>query len=135
MALRVSRRIIIHNAAYTTQQTSPRERNETHKYARFYLDISGASGTGGLTLVVRAYSWNGVTTANGEAMGNPAVILTAPVAITATGVYVYQLAEYPQGARGGVQLTLADTLPVYWDVQVQAGDSSSYTYSVSVDLN
>ncbi len=135
MALRNARRILIHNAAYTTQQACPLLRNETHKYARFYLDISAASGTGGLTLVVRGYSWNGVTTTNGEAMGNPGVILTAGAAITATGVYIYELAEYPQAARGAVQLTVADTLPVYWDVQVQVGDASSYTYSVSVDLH
>ena len=132
--IRTSRRIIIHDGAHTTTQVSPQERNGHHRHARFYLDVRTASGTGGLTLNVRGYSWNGVITTNGEAMGNPGVILTAPAAITATGVQIYELGPYPQAASGAVQLTIARELPVYWDVQVVAGDGSSYTYSVSVEL-
>ena len=145
MLVENSRRIIIHDAAYTSAQTCPLERNSRHKFARFYLDVRGASGTGGLTLSVRGYSFNGVLVGgssqvtggvpmNGEAMGNPGAILTAPAAITATGVYIYELGQYPQAASGAVQLTVARDLPIYWDVQVAHADGSTYTYSVSVEL-
>jgi hypothetical protein len=129
-----SRQILLSSAARTATATSALIHSREHRYVRVYLDVSGASGTGGLTLVLRGYSWDGVTLTHGDATGNPAVLLTAPVAITATGVYVYELTQYPQDARGDVKLSIADTLPVYWDVQVQEGDSSSYTYAVSADL-
>jgi hypothetical protein len=131
----MSRRIVLSNAARTATVSCPLVRNTQHRYLRAYLDVQGASGTGGLTLVVRGYSWNGVTATNGEAMGDPATLLTAPAAITGTGVFVYELGPYPQAAAGNVQLTVARILPTYWDIQVQAGDGSSYTYSVSVDLD
>lgn len=132
--LKQSRRILIHNGVYSSTQTSPQERNAHHHFARFFVDVKSVSGTGGLTLNVRAYSWDGVTATNGEAMGNPGIILTAPAAVTATGVFIYELALYPQGASGAVQLTVARFLPVYWDVQVTHADGSNYTYSVSVEL-
>jgi hypothetical protein len=129
-----ARRILLSSAARTATATCPQIRNASHQYARFYLDVSGASGTGGLVLVLRGFSWNGVTNTNGEAMGNPAVLMTAPVAVTGSGVYVYEITQYPQTARGDVKLSVADTLPMFWDVQVQHQDGSTYTYSVSADL-
>ena len=142
-----ARRQLIVNAAYTSSQASPVVPNLGHKYGRFYLDVQAASGTGGLTLQVRAYSWNGVSTPSADSAmqnylnqpnpiieGNPGVVLTAPAAITAAGLYIYEIAEYPQAAHGAVQLTEAGFLPVYFDVQVVHGDASSYKYSVSADL-
>jgi len=134
-AIKNARRIPIRWGTYSTTQTSIQIRNAHHRHARFYLDVTGASGTGGLTLAVRGYSWNGIVpTIHGESYGNPGVILTAPAAIAATGVFIYELLPVAQAAHGAVQLAIAETLPVYWDVQVQHADASNYSYAVSVDL-
>lgn len=134
--MHTSRRILIHNAAYTAAQTSPVIRNSVHRHARFYLDVKAtAAGTGGLTMKVRGYSWNGIVpSTSGDAYGSPGVVLTAAAAVTATGVYIYELSLYPQTTSGDVVLSVARELPAFFDVQVTVGDSTSYTYSVSAEL-
>jgi hypothetical protein len=93
--------------------------------ARFYLNVTAVSGTGGLTFHLRAYD---------PASGSTITLASDGSAITATGLYVFEI--WPSGtttAAGNRRLALQLMLPLNYDVNITVGDSSSYTYSLSVE--
>jgi hypothetical protein len=101
-------------------------RNLYHRGAIVTLNVTAASGTGGLTVHVRGYD---VASAGGSVFD----LLLDAAAITAIGVYVFIVDETAvQGA--GVRAIASRPLTKNWDVQVVAGDASSYTYSLSAQL-
>lgn len=96
-----------------------------HHTARFYLDVTVASGTGGLTFQLRAHD---------RFSGKYVVIFADASAITATGTYVFEFGPSIAAASTGRRGVLDIYLPVEWDVNIAVGDASSYTYSLSVEL-
>ena len=70
--------------------------------------------------------------------GVSAIALTSMIAggaaQTATGIYVYEMMPNNSVAAGNVIETAGRALPCVWDIQVTHGDSSSYTYSVGVEV-
>lgn len=89
-----------------------------------FLDVTSASGTGGLTVRINAHD---------QVSGNAVALNTAPTAITATGTYTYAL--YPFGAiSGNVTQATSAYLPRLFSVSVSVGNSSSYTYSLGYCL-
>lgn len=87
-----------------------------------FLNVTAASGTGGLTLRIQAKD------PISGAYGN---LLSASAAVVATGMSIYLL--YPGGASGGTQ-GVTGPLPRTWRISMNVGDASNYTYSVGYSL-
>ncbi len=112
------------SAARTSSTNSADQVNYNGRGVQVVLDVTAASGTGGLT--VRIQGKDPVT-------GKYYNLNAAPTAITATGTYVYTLSPGESNAASGdVQQRTAGALPRTWRVSVTHGDGSSYTYSVGV---
>lgn len=90
-----------------------------------YINVTAASGTGGLT--VRIQARDGVTVAYYN-------LNAAPAAITATGEYIYILYPGIGAAVGDVTQTTNGVLPKNCRIAITVGDSSSYTYSGAYNL-
>jgi len=117
---------LLESAARTTTQTvaSPFD-NRWHRGLMLILRISVASGTGGLSVKIRAIDPISAQAVELLADGTP---------IVATGTYGFVLHPDRGAASGGVRVAIAGQLPMEFDVQVVAGDGSSYTYSLSGEL-
>lgn len=90
----------------------------------FFLNVTVASGTGGLTFRVVAID---------PVSGNSFPLNSAPVAIIATGQYAFVLGPGCTSYGGAVPAAggaTAIALPATIQVQIGVGDASSYTYSV-----
>ena len=112
------------SAARTTAQTGSTMINaENAKGILVHLDVTAASGTGGLTLAVKGID---------PVSGNATALLTAGAAVTATGTKSYLL--YPGASGGSVTTAVSGALPYKYRVDVAVGDASSNTYSVGYTL-
>jgi len=115
---------LLASAARTATTNSAPQTNQNARGVLVYLNVTAASGTGGLRLAVQAQD---------PVSGNYININLLPTAVTATGLTAYLI--YPGSSQAGnlTQATAA-LLPRSWRVQVTANDSSSYTYSVGASL-
>lgn len=88
-----------------------------------YLNVTAASGTGGLKVFVRGYAGSNAFRMNGGGSAK-----------TATGQYAYVL--YPGGGSAAGDIVDINNVPVpaTFDIQVTHADSSNYTYDVSFEL-
>jgi hypothetical protein len=120
-----TQRILLASAARTSTTACAKQADKVEQYARVYLDVTAASGTGGLTPQFRGYD---------RVSGNAVLLSTGGTAITATGTYCYEMMQNAATAAGNVKETVGRLLPCQWDFQITHGDSSSYTYSVSVEV-
>lgn len=118
-------RSLLESAARTASATGPQLSDPAAQSARLYLNVTAASGTGGLTLQLRGYD---------KVSGTAAVIFADASAITATGLYVFEIGPAVGAADTHRRAVLSAFLPVVWDAKVVAGDGSSYTYSLSSEL-
>lgn len=116
---------ILSSSARTATTVSATQTNYNHGGVLLTLNVTAASGTGGL--VVRIYTIDPVS-------GAVISLNAAPTAVTATGITSYVL--YPGALATGttVTQTAAGVLPKTFYVQVTHGDSSSYTYSVGYQM-
>lgn len=94
-----------------------------------WLNITITSGTGGLQ--ANLFGRDPVT-------AQLAFLNATPAAITATGIYGYEL--YPGSTAAGsagsnlIQQRTSAVLPRTWGARVTHGDASSYTYSLGYSL-
>lgn len=89
------------------------------------LNVTAASGTGGLTVQLRGFTNE----------GTPVVFGAAPAAITATGARVYIFSPWNlSAAANGITAVTGVPLPQRFDVIVLHGDASLYTYSLLVEV-
>lgn len=108
----------------TATWTSPTYEAKTEAGILVVLDVTAASGTGGLTLRINAHD---------QASSQAVALNAAPTAVTGTGTTSYAL--YPFGAvAGNVTQATSFYLPRMFSITVTHGDSSSYTYSVGYCL-
>lgn len=108
----------------STSYTSPTYEAKTEAGILVVLDVTAASGTGGLTLRINAHD---------QASSQAVPLNAAPTAVTAIGTTSYAL--YPFGAvAGGVTQATEFYLPRQFSITVTHGDSSNYTYSVGYCL-
>lgn len=98
---------------------------------RVYLNVTAASGTGGLTVQVRGYDPISMRLGNTPVAAN---LNTGGAAITATGLYLFDLGLSVGAVSAGIHDSAARFLPYNWDVNVAVGDASSYTYSLSCEV-
>jgi len=115
--------LTILTSARTATTNSGDQTNFNGRGVRIVLSVTAASGTGGLQVQIQGKD---------SISGSYYQLNTTPAAVTATGTYVYDL--YPaalDSAAGGITQKSQVLLPRTWRVNVVAGDSSSYTYSIS----
>lgn len=116
---------LLPSAARTATTTSAQARMaKRHTGAIVYMNVSAASGTGGVKAQLRCY----------DTLGNPYAMHGGGTAKTATGKYAYIV--YPGGAAAAGDIMDVSNVPMgeQFDVLVTHGDGSSYTYSVDVEL-
>lgn len=111
--------VILASAARTTTQTSSTIKNPGAKGVVLFLNVTAASGTGGLQVQAQALD---------PVDGSALAVNSAPTAVTATGLKTYVI--YPGASAGATQNT-SGVLPRLWNAKVTVGDSSSYTYTLS----
>lgn len=104
---------------------------------RAYLNVTDASGDGGLTVV-----FNGIDPVS----GNPVALSAGGVAVLAPGTYAYELTPYisqdsfgnsittPPIAGGGILESVSRAVPYQWTVTVVHADDSPYVYSLGVEI-
>lgn len=110
-------------AARTATTSSPDQTNFNWRGLQVVLNVTAASGTGGLIVTVQGKD---------PVSGNYYNLNANPAGVTATGTYVYEVYPGVGAAGGGVTQRISGILPRTFRVTVTAGDGSSYTYSVAV---
>lgn len=89
------------------------------------LDVTAASGTGGLTLQIQGRD---------PISGNWYNLNNTPGPVTATGTYVYEISPSLGLGSGGVVQRTAGMVPRTIRMSVGVGDASAYTYSVGCNF-
>lgn len=116
---------LLASAARTSAAQTANQSSFGLKNLLLFLNVTVASGTGGLTL--RLYAVD-------PASGNNVQINAEPTVITATGLYGYMIGAGASAAgvtgTTHVQQFTASPAPATWFAYVAANDSSSYTYSL-----
>lgn len=112
---------LLASAARTAQTDSADFYNPNWQGAIFLLNVTVASGTGGLTLRIATTD---------PVSGAVFLLNTAPTAVIATGLTAYAI--FPGISGGGLTQATSGGLPDSYRIRVQVGDASSYTYSVAV---
>jgi hypothetical protein len=120
-----TQRVLLSSGARTATTASGQQTDYLLLAVRLYLNVTAASGAGGLQPILRGYD---------KVSGNAVALSTGGTAITATGLYVYEFGLNVAAAAGNVKEAVSRFLPVQWDVDVVHGDGSSYTYSLSADV-
>jgi hypothetical protein len=118
--------VLLASAARTATTASAAQTNSNARGFLLFLDVTTASGTGGLQIQPQVQD---------PISGNWVSYSGSSAAVTATGEYLYVL--YPStfsGLSSSVKTSCSAPLPPTWRVQIIAGDSSSYTYSLAAAL-
>jgi len=121
-----SRRVALPSATRSSSTVSDRIKNiGRHRGIIVFLDITAASGTGGLKVIVRGY----------DAFGLAYDLNDGGTPLTAVGRRMYVVYPATLDAPAGF---VADTaqlpLPQEFDIYVSHGDATNYTYAVSYEL-
>lgn len=124
-AVRQNTDITLLSSAARTATTASADVNSVNlRGITVVLNVTAASGTGGLTLKIQGKD---------PLSGNYVDLLSATTPVTAVGTYTYVV--YPGASlAGGVIQVSSLPLPRIFRVQVVHGDGSSYTYSVGASL-
>lgn len=118
---------LLASAARTATTNSVAQTNYNARGIIVNLDVSVGSGTGGLTVQIKAISQN--SPSNGDLL-----LHANPTAVTAAGRFTYVLYPGATMAGGQVQNAWATVLPRLFYVVVSHGDATSYTYSLTYSL-
>jgi hypothetical protein len=125
MSAVTTNRILLTSAARTATTASAAQGDRYAKGVRLYLNVTVASGTGGLQPQIDGYD---------RVSGTYVALSTGGTAIVATGLYVYEFYPTAPAAAGNVKEAQSKQLPGQWQANVIHGDTSSYTYSLSADV-
>lgn len=117
--------ILLSSDTRTASVTTPSQTNGAHRGVILLLNVTAASGTGGLIPQIR---FNDLT-------GGSKIIWSIPLPVTTTGTFIY--VHYP-GVNianvGSARYVVSLPLSQLWSVTVTHDDSSSYTYSLTAYL-
>lgn len=116
---------LLASAARTATTSSPQQTNYNARGVIVYLNVTAASGTGGLTL--QFYDVDPVS-------GQQYQINAAAAAITAVIGRAYVVYPAASGVASAVGQVTALPLPRTWVATVAHGDASNYTYSLGFSL-
>lgn len=116
---------VLASAARTATNQSTEQSNLNGRTLLVYLDVTVASGTGGLQLTLQGKV---------AATAGWKTLTPAPTAVLTTGTFLYIFGP-GGGANSQASLTPPNiSIPAEWRINVTHGDGSSYTYSVSASL-
>lgn len=115
--------VLLPSGARTVQQLLPDLVLPGAKRITLFLNVTVASGTGGLIVTVQGKD---------PVSGTYYDLNAAPTAVIATGLKVYELGPGLGSASGGVTQSTNRLLPKKFRVKVAVGDASSYTYSLAM---
>jgi hypothetical protein len=113
------------SAVRAANALSSTQTNYNAKGVTIFLDVTVASGTGGLTVYILGVD---------PVSGKMCYLTSAPTAVTTTGKKTYELYPGISGTGLDVAQRTSAALPRNWVIQIVAGDGSSYTYSVGYSL-
>jgi hypothetical protein len=116
---------LLASAARTAATASSDQTNYNGSRVMVFLNVTVASGTGGLTVQIQGKD---------PVSGNYVNLNANPTAVTGTGMTTYELALGDGAASGQVTQRTGGLLPRTWRVNVAVGDSSSYTYSLGASV-
>lgn len=118
---------LLASAARTTQAqgTSADQTNINFRGILIFLNVTVASGTGGLQIRIQGKD---------PVSGVYQSLHTIPTAIIATGMTTYQLGSVNLGTSANMGQSATVILPRTWRLLMVVGDASSYTYSVGASL-
>jgi hypothetical protein len=116
---------LLASAARTGTTTTADQQNVDWRGAIAWLNVTAASGTGGLVL-----RWAG----KDPISGTYTLLNSAPTAVIATGMVFYVIYPTSYANSNATQAVAYPPLPRTWRIQVTHGDGSSYTYSVGLSL-
>lgn len=116
---------ILSSAARTGTTNSSDFTNYNHRGIVLSLNITSASGTGGLQVLIQVKDSIAVVYRQ---------LNTSPTAITAAGQYIYMLYPGIDGTNNNNNQNISQVLPQIFRIQVVHGDASSYTYSVNYHM-
>lgn len=114
--------------ASATRTASTNSANQTNYNARgvvLYLNITAASGTGGLQVFITGLD---------STSGNNISMNSAPATFTTTGIKLIMLYPGLATVNNNAQYIINAILPRVWYARVYHGDSSNYTYSLGYSL-
>lgn len=114
---------LLASAARTAVTNSALQTNYNARGVMVILNVTAASGSGGLQVVIV-----------GQPAGSGYALNATPTPVTTTGLFVYELYPGIGAASGGVTQRTSGTLPRTWFVQVQVGNATSYTYQLDYAL-
>ena len=114
---------LLPSATRTATTNSANQTNLTGCGVMVYLNVTAASGTGGLKVAIQVID---------PSSGSVGTVFIATTAVTATGIYTYTI--YPGLGVSEGALSANCLLPVGWRIQVQHSDGSNYTYSVGASI-
>lgn len=120
-------RVLLANAPRTANTQTPKQQDGFTLVVRLYLNVTVASGSGGLRPVLRGYD---------KASGATVELTTGGTGITTTGLFCYEIsgASLPSTAFGNVKEVACRSIPFQWDALVKHLDGSTYNYSLSADI-
>lgn len=115
---------VLATAERTATTTSATITNRGHQGMIVVLDVDTASGTGGLTVVIRALE--------PSVEGHAVPLFIATTAVTATGRYCYEIGPGSVATPPGTVLVERHQAHLTRRLQVQVlhGDASTYSYNV-----
>lgn len=120
-------RVLLPNAPRVTNTATAKQQDMFALFIRVYLNVTVASGSGGLKVVLRGYD---------KASGAAIELTVGGAGITASGLYCFEISSssIPSAAFGNVKEVTCRSIPYQWDVLVKHLDGSTYNYSVSADV-
>lgn len=120
-------KILLASAARTAYTSTPIQTNINAKGVLVVLNITVASGTGGLKLL-----FNGQVNGLNVNIAGPASPSTAIVATGRYGFIIYPgIGAAPSSSPNNVIATFSTVIPAKWFIDISHGDATSYTYDIS----
>lgn len=110
-------------AARTAAATPVRVNSRGTEGIIIYLNVTAASGTGGLVVQLRGF--------NNE--GSPVIFYASPSSVAATSRTYICSPWNLSAAANGITAVQGVPLPYNFDVNVTHADGSSYTYSLAAE--
>jgi hypothetical protein len=113
------------SATRTATTSSPDQTNPNGRGLHVILNITAASGTGGLQIFIQGKD---------PVSGNYYNLNATPTAVVATGQTIFEVYPGIGPISGGITQRTSGALPRTFRIQVVHGDASNYTYSVGAAI-
>lgn len=117
---------LLASSSRVANTSSPIQTNNSAKGIVLFLNVTTASGTGGLMPKIQMID---------PVTGTPSQVYASPAAATATGQYVYVI--YPGNTTspsGDAKQHVPMPLPRTWQATVYANDNTAYIYTLGYAL-